>query len=556
MGLFDFLSSKPTTAPSKTSGLVVSPSQGQNYSYQNSSASVTPAASADYKDIQYPMPQASNQLGATVLPDTKSLTPQGSYVTEKLPVPVVLPTATPESHAETILDNGVRQVTYTNPQPQMTPELSTIQPETQPEDKYAFSQPPQPAVTTPVMETPAETNLTGAGMQSVLNNPEPISTTPTTEQPQPEGVVVNPPTEQISAQAEEDSSKSIGDIIEIGKPTESIDTPVEPVTALTTETTPTEPKDIMETPVPEVTPPVETDTTLTVKEPETESIKPISTPVPEELPEIPAVEVETPSSVPEITMPDVEETKVPELKTSVESVKTENLTQPIVTENKIEEVVDVDLKVFNRIAFVCLNSQSVNSSLSKKVKSLAEMFKNTDTEIFIDSNKGYGMDVISGLAGTKNKLTAAYLKPFFSKYSDETTLDIPVENLAKTIFSNLKDRVQYLSKEANIFIIPETSGLTNLSQLMMFLSLQSMYYGTHKPVILFGMAWKNRMSSLKDSFGLSQQEMSSMYFASTPEEAMDTIKQLDKEFSEKKLIAKSQVMDLRNEEEERNMIMS
>jgi len=81
------------------------------------------------------------------------------------------------------------------------------------------------------------------------------------------------------------------------------------------------------------------------------------------------------------------------------------------------------------------------------------------------------------------------------------------------------------------------------------------YKVNNKPVILFGTAWKEKMNALKTSFALTQQEIDSMYFASTPEEVMSLLTRLDSEFSDKKVKTGFEV-DMRDEQGEKEGLLA
>ncbi|MEO6728605.1 MAG: hypothetical protein ABIM99_01660 [Candidatus Dojkabacteria bacterium] len=533
MGLLDFLSSKPAATPTPSQGgLVVNPPPAQGYTAQTNPPATQVQKS--YKDLQYPMPGTdNNQLGTTVLPEANGLQPQLNYSTEPLPSLSNSTNDTPENHVVSVLDNGVRQVNHTDDVQTAAPLIAV---DTAPQPLYSYTNNPVSAEV-----------LAQATQDEVVPETAPIEALPEIEpiqapaqQPSLEtnipGVTIQAPVPEVSIPALDESKN--GDIIEIGSAAEN------PVSDESQKTI--TPAEVVTEPFAEVVPePVVEAPSLPVEIPQTEvplqaAEAPFVETIPadimsEEAPVIPSPVIET------VTTPIIEETPLEEVKPNVEINK--------------QEIVKSSLTVLNKIAFISLNTQSVNSSLSKKVKSLAEMFKNMDAELYIDSNKGYGMDVISGLSGTSNKVTAAYLKPFFSKYSDETTLDVPLENLTKITFSTVLDRIKYLYKEATVFIVPETSGLNSLSQVILLLNSQSMYFGTHKPVILFGSAWKDRLNTLKNSFALSQQELDSMYFASTPEEVMSLLTKLDTEFSEKKVV-KGSVVDMRDEQGEKEGLLS
>lgn len=573
MGLLDFLAVKPGQQAQGKSGLVVSPTTPQNYSSTVAPAASQPAAPApkNYTNVQYPIPTPNNQLGSTVLPEANGLTARtNSYSTESLPQFSKPVEPVPQTHNETILDNGVRQVTHSQDiQPTQQPIPAPVTPEIKP-----ISQP------SPVIETIQPVNQTNEvkPLYSYSNNPVPADVLAEQMQAQEPAPIVEALPDDLDLGSTDLNSTQLAEPQSQLDSTEPVAPLPEPVQNIQPEIKPEPKEDIIEigNPLPTTAPVVNetpvppiTEVTSIVEEPKVE------TPTVEVTPEVklPPLETNLPNTAANIIEQKLEAPPVPAAQPVVEkSIEVAKVEEPKielssetrpesqVEEQKIEPVVKTEvaktsLNVLNKIAFISLNTQGVNSSLSKKVKSLAVMLKNLDVETLIDSNKGYGMDVISGMSGTKNKVSAIYLKPFYSKYSDETTLEVPLENFTKINFSNVLDRIKYLYKEATVFIVPETSGLNNLAQVLVLLNSQAMYFGSHKPVILFGTAWKDRINSLKNSFGLSQQELDSMYYASTPEEAISIINKLDAEYSNKK-ITNNNSIDMRDEQSEKEGILA
>jgi len=213
------------------------------------------------------------------------------------------------------------------------------------------------------------------------------------------------------------------------------------------------------------------------------------------------------------------------------------------------------LNIFKRIAIVGLNNTSINSKLNDKMRELISLLAASLDEIILDSNKGYGNVILEEASKTEVKLTGVYLKPTYSNFSDESEVGINLKNYTSVIYSNFLERLKFLIKESDMFIVPETSGLNNFSELFTLLSIQYLYYGQNKPVILIGKDWLNIYKVFKENFKFAEDQLKSINICSTAEEASTLIKQLDIDYSKKQSPNTKKVIDKREENDEKEFFL-
>lgn len=224
---------------------------------------------------------------------------------------------------------------------------------------------------------------------------------------------------------------------------------------------------------------------------------------------------------------------------------------PVTTESMEEESKAEPLNVFKNIAIVGLNVQNSDQSVSEKLMELVRLLSTEKTSFILDSGKGYGENLLNKLLERKDtKITGAYLKPFYSDYSDEPKAKINTESYSTAIFSNLDLKLKYLIKSADIFVMPYTSGLSNISLLFALVANSYLYYGQHKPLILLGKEWKTTVESLKSTLNLSDVESEQFVVCDEPSDVLALIRKLDKEYSEKSSVSVNKVIDMRNESDE------
>lgn len=262
------------------------------------------------------------------------------------------------------------------------------------------------------------------------------------------------------------------------------------------------------------------------------------------------VEINMPTvGVPDISASEQESTPSEVEKTSEEK-KEDKESDMTVSAIETDIVNTGSFNIFQSIAFVGLNSKTF-ANVSSEVKKLTKELSQKGINIIIDSNKGYGIDVVGGLENVENaRVTAVFFKPFYSNYSDEAEIKTNVDEYVTVFYSDFIERLKYFIKEANAFVIPETTGLINLSMLTTLLSLQYLYHGHHKPVVLIGAKWKGKIDQLKSIGGINEEQMKSINIAANSKEALETLLRLDSELSTKKETKSKRVYDYRDGDEE------
>lgn len=248
-----------------------------------------------------------------------------------------------------------------------------------------------------------------------------------------------------------------------------------------------------------------------------------------------------------------------------EAVKSENNDEPgplnevsevetqenIPTVNSIEKESDNSLKVFKNIGVVGLNVDAPVQNISEKLMELTRLLSVYKVNFVLDSGRGYGENLLNKLLERKDiNITGAFLKPFYSDYSDEPKARINTDNYSTAVFSNLDLKLKYLIRSSDIFIIPETKGIANISLLFALLSNSYLYFGQHKPIILFGEGWNDVVNNLKTTLKLNEVESELFIVCENASDVVALLQKLDKEYSVKSRVNVGKVIDMRNESDE------
>lgn len=94
--------------------------------------------------------------------------------------------------------------------------------------------------------------------------------------------------------------------------------------------------------------------------------------------------------------------------------------------------------------------------------------------------------------------------------------------------TNYVERTLALMRTGQIYII-FNGGSGTLSELGMAWGLAKLYFGHHKPLILYGKFWENIINALKENMLLRPQELKVYKIVDSPDEVLDAISAFEQE---------------------------
>lgn len=270
--------------------------------------------------------------------------------------------------------------------------------------------------------------------------------------------------------------------------------------------------------------------------------------------------VETPveaEETPKVDVSEIQAVEIPSITQDVPEKVVEDVTmdEEDVPDIEVAPSTTLQLKYFRDIALIGLNSEVSDTAYVSQVRSLVSSLKQSATRIIVDSSQGYGKEVLNELKDAQNlEVNGAYLRPYFSAYSDEPNGEIvDVKNYTETLFSNFIERLRYIYSSAELFIVLDSKGLVNLADISFLLAMQKMYYGKHKPVILFGARWESKMNTLNDM--LNDDEKEKVYIVKDMNSLADVLKNIEEGYTKNNFYSTKRVTDLRDIEDEKQFMI-
>ncbi len=104
------------------------------------------------------------------------------------------------------------------------------------------------------------------------------------------------------------------------------------------------------------------------------------------------------------------------------------------------------------------------------------------------------------------------------------TLDVEIKT------HNYLERTLTLLKEGEVYIIFK-GGTGTISEFGMAWGLARLYFGHHKPLILYGRFWKNIIKAFKDNMLLRPEELKVYKIVDTPDEVLNAINEFEVEIT-------------------------
>ncbi len=95
---------------------------------------------------------------------------------------------------------------------------------------------------------------------------------------------------------------------------------------------------------------------------------------------------------------------------------------------------------------------------------------------------------------------------------------------------NYVERTLALMNEGQVYVV-FNGGTGTISEFGMAWGLARLYFGHHKPLILYGKFWENIINAFKDNMKLRPDDLRVFKIVETPEQVLDAIKEFEEEIS-------------------------
>jgi hypothetical protein len=180
--------------------------------------------------------------------------------------------------------------------------------------------------------------------------------------------------------------------------------------------------------------------------------------------------------------------------------------------------------IIRSVAFFGSSKTPPNDPEFKMAREVAKIVAQSGRKVVNGGGPGIMMAATLGAKDVHGQTTAVYYEPKFA-----TTFEgKDAVNLADTQYEeeNYVGRTRRLLELGDLYII-FNGGTGTISEFGMAWGLARLYFGSHKPIILFGQFWHNIISVFKANMKITPQEFEVFRIITTPEEVTPTIEKFE-----------------------------
>ncbi len=189
-------------------------------------------------------------------------------------------------------------------------------------------------------------------------------------------------------------------------------------------------------------------------------------------------------------------------------------------------------RIINKITFFGDSAIPEGDELYTQVYNAAKHLAQAGYTIVDGGGPGLMKAATDGAEEVNGDTVAIYWEPKLATYFEGKNLaNIADESSAQ---SNYVTRTFGLIEEGDAYVICK-GGTGTVSEFGLVWCLAKLYYGLHKPVILYGDFWMELIEAFKKNMYIDEKELAVLYYAKTPEELLNTITDHERKLDRSKL---------------------
>lgn len=195
-------------------------------------------------------------------------------------------------------------------------------------------------------------------------------------------------------------------------------------------------------------------------------------------------------------------------------------------------------RLINNVTFFGDSAIPEGDPIFESVKAAAELLANNGYTIVDGGGPGIMQAATSGAQAADGKTIAIYWEPkLASHFEGKNTANLTDES---ETYSNYVMRTLGLIEKGDVYVVCK-GGTGTISEFGMVWCLAKLYYGSHKPVILYGDFWDELIESFQKTMYIDEVELAVLKRATTPEQVLALISSFEEMYQ--KLNLKTRVGD-------------
>lgn len=187
----------------------------------------------------------------------------------------------------------------------------------------------------------------------------------------------------------------------------------------------------------------------------------------------------------------------------------------------IQEQVSQSDRFINNITFFGDSAIPEGDPIYNSVFEASKLLAQNGYTIVNGGGPGIMKAATDGAKAVNGKTIAVYWEPRLSSVFEGKNLSNIVDE--SEAYSNYMIRTLGLIEKGQAYVVCK-GGTGTISEFGMVWALAKLYYGAHKPVILYGEFWDDLIIGVQKSMYIDEVELSVLYNARSPQEVLDLIR--------------------------------
>ncbi|BCX13588.1 MAG: hypothetical protein KatS3mg085_120 [Candidatus Dojkabacteria bacterium] len=178
-------------------------------------------------------------------------------------------------------------------------------------------------------------------------------------------------------------------------------------------------------------------------------------------------------------------------------------------------------RLIKRVTFFGDSAIPEGDPIYESVYEAAKLLAQNDYIIVNGGGPGLMKAATDGAESVNGKTSAVFWEPKLASFFEGKNISNVTDE--STSFSNYMMRTLGLIEQGDAYIVCK-GGTGTISEFGMVWALAKLYYGSHKPVILYGDFWDDLIIAFQKTMYIDEVELSVLYNARTPEEILSLLK--------------------------------
>lgn len=197
---------------------------------------------------------------------------------------------------------------------------------------------------------------------------------------------------------------------------------------------------------------------------------------------------------------------------------------PLKKEAEVSPIQRDSSRLINNITFFGDSAIPEGDPIFESVKSASKLLASEGFTIVDGGGPGIMQAATSGAQEAKGKTIAIYWEPkLASHFEGKNTANLTDES---ETYSNYIMRTLGLIEKGDVFVVCK-GGTGTVSEFGMVWCLAKLYYGSHKPVILYGDFWDELIEAFQKTMYIDEVELAVLKRATTPEQVLTLVKSFE-----------------------------